>query len=141
MPSEVALRLADVRALREVVRSLLEAVVAGRSLPRAVVDAVNAASAAAPLARALDVSDPAAPAAVDRLSGGSRTAELLAMIARSAIEVIGSVDRERLGRCDAPGCGRFFLTARTGRRWCGAACGTRVRVARHHASRRAGPGR
>jgi predicted RNA-binding Zn ribbon-like protein len=87
----------------------------------------------------LDASDPRRPVAAEAAAGGSRTLELLAAIARSAIEVVGGPDRGRVRVCRAPGCGTFFLAGRAGQVWCSAACGNRARVARHHDRRRASP--
>jgi predicted RNA-binding Zn ribbon-like protein len=138
---EVGLRLADFRALREAIASLLGAVVQGRPVPTEAVEAVNAATAAVPMHRSLDATDPLAPSAVEAGSGGSRTAEVLAAVARSAIELVGTSERERLRVCGAPRCGRFFLATRDDRRWCSHACGNRARVARHHARQSAGTSR
>jgi predicted RNA-binding Zn ribbon-like protein len=135
------LRLADFRELREAIRALCAARAAGRPVPREAVEVVNAVSAAVPTRRSLDDADAARPVAIEVADGGSRTAELLATIARSAIDVVGGPDGDRLHVCPAPGCGRFFVATRPGRRWCGGACGNRVRVARHYASRRAGTSR
>jgi predicted RNA-binding Zn ribbon-like protein len=137
-PAEVTLRLSDFRALREAIRSLFDALVAGRAVPAEAAEAVNAASAAVRSARALDLTDPRSPAAVDDGAGGSRAAEELAAIARSAIDVVGTPERDRLRVCAAPRCGRYFRSTRSSRRWCSDACGNRARVARHHARQRAG---
>lgn len=136
-PPEAALRLADFRALREAIRSLLAAAVAGAAMPAESVRRVNEASAAVPTHRALDVRAPADPVAVD-VGADGRTASLLAAIARSAVEAVGDPEsRARLRGCPAPGCGRYFRTSRRGQRWCSDACGNRARVARHAARRRA----
>jgi predicted RNA-binding Zn ribbon-like protein len=129
------------RELREAIRTLFAARAAGRPVPREAVEVVNGASAAVPTHRLLDDADAARPVATEVAGGGSRTAELLATIARSAIGVVGGPDGDRLRACPAPGCGRFFVATRPGRRWCGGPCGNRVRVARHYASRRAGTSR
>ena len=134
---DTALRVAEFRSLRDAVDELLAAVVDGRPLPLAAVAGVNETAASAPLSIRLDVSDPGRPAVREAVAAGSRTAAILAAIARSVIELVGGPDRERLHRCDAPRCGRFFLGERRGVRWCSAACGNRARVARHHARRRA----
>lgn len=136
--AETALRLADFRALRAAVRGVLSAVVESRAVPEDAVARLNAASAAAPSSPGLDLADPGAPVAVERSWAGSRTAEILAAVARSAIAVAGGPDRDRLRRCPAPRCGAFFLSTRPGRRWCSEACGNRARVARHVARRRGG---
>jgi predicted RNA-binding Zn ribbon-like protein len=139
-PPEAALRLADFRDLRASIRSLFGAVVEGRPVPADAVDALNAASAAAPGHRLLDASDPREPLAVDAMTAGSPTVELLARTARSAIQIVGGPDRRRLRVCPAPRCGRFYLASRGGQVWCGDACGNRARVARHHERRRASGG-
>jgi predicted RNA-binding Zn ribbon-like protein len=105
-------------------------------VPAGAVEVVNAASAAAPAVHALDATDPRAPASVELVSAGSATAEILAAIARSAIAIVGDPARGRLRVCAAPGCGRFFVASRAGRRWCSDACGNRARVARHARRRR-----
>ncbi|MGH2636498.1 MAG: CGNR zinc finger domain-containing protein [Actinomycetota bacterium] len=136
-PEEASLRLADFRGLRGAIRSLLAASVAGEAMPPAAVRAVNDASAAMPGHLALDATDPRAPVAVVAGSAGSATAEILARIARSAIEIVGGPDRERIRVCPAPRCRRYFRASRAGQVWCGDACGNRVRVARYHERRRA----
>lgn len=128
---EVALRLPDFARLRETVRDLLEASIGGGPLPAAAVERLNEASARVPRVLRLD---PAARTAADEPIPGSPTASVLAMVARSAIELLGSADRERLRAC--PACGLYFLASRGDRLWCSAACGNRARVARHYARAR-----
>lgn len=132
---EIALRLADVGPLRDAVRELFEASVGGGPFPAAAVERLNEASARVPRALLLEIADPAGPVEVEREGAGGPAARLLAATARSAIELLGGEDRDRLRRC--PACGRFFLAGRGDRRWCSAACGNRTRVARHYARRRA----
>lgn len=133
---DTALRLADVRSLREAIRSLFAAGVAGASMPARAVEAVNAASAAVPLAPALDATDPRVPRVVQAGAAGSRTAAILGAIARSAIDLVGGADRDRLRVCGAPRCGRYYVAGRPRQTWCSASCGNRARVARHHERRR-----
>ena len=123
-------RLADVRALRDEVFELLRAAVRGQSAPA---ERVNAALRAVPLVPQLEPDGSArlrAPRAADPLD------ELLARVAASAIELATAPDSP-LALCDAPSCGRFFMRHRRDQRWCGPACGTRARVARHAAQRKA----
>jgi predicted RNA-binding Zn ribbon-like protein len=136
-PAETGLRLADFRSLREAIRSLFESAVTGDPVSPEAAEAVNAASAAVSAYPSLDATDPRVPVVVDVPSAGSRTAEILALIARSAIGLAGGSDRERLRMCGGSGCGRFFLASRPGQVWHSPACGNRARVARHHARRRA----
>jgi predicted RNA-binding Zn ribbon-like protein len=117
-------------ALRDSVRELLGACAQGETPPRAVRDAVNAASAGAPVAPQLVLGPEGELRAEHAASGGGEgLAEPLAAVARSAIEIVSGPERERLGLCEAPSCGMFFLGSR---RWCCAACGNRARAARHY---------
>ncbi|HYT30045.1 MAG TPA: ABATE domain-containing protein, partial [Actinomycetota bacterium] len=130
-------RLVHVRAVRRAVVALFDAAVRGDPLPATFLATVNAASAAAPVALRLDPEAPAGGSLAlrDALPMGPGT--VLGALARSAVGLLGGPDRDRLARCGAPGCGRFFLRNRGGQVWCSKACGTRARVARHHARRRA----
>ncbi len=131
----LALRLADFRALREAVRSVLVAAAEGRPVPPDAAERLNAASAAAPVHVELELDG--AEARRVEVQPASDAARLFARIARSAIELVGGEARLRV--CPAPRCGRVFVSARPGRVWCSAACGNRVRVARHHERRRNAP--
>jgi predicted RNA-binding Zn ribbon-like protein len=130
----LSLRLADFRGLRAAVRSVLASTVEARPLPPDAVATLNDASAAAPTHAELDAAD---PTRIVVARHGPAAAGVFAEIARSAIEIVGGPDRERLRSCPAAGCGRFFLATRPDRTWCSPACGNRVRVARHHERRRA----
>jgi predicted RNA-binding Zn ribbon-like protein len=125
-----AVRLGEIRTLRDDVKALLHAVVRDEPAPAPAVERVNARVRAAPLVLQLRdgeaVLAPAAPvAAID---------ELLARVAESAI---GLAARGGVGFCDAPSCGQFFERRRVSQLWCSDACGTRARVARHAHRRRA----
>ncbi|HEX8134886.1 MAG TPA: CGNR zinc finger domain-containing protein, partial [Actinomycetes bacterium] len=61
----------------------------------------------------------------------------LADLATSAITLVGGARRDRLRRCAAPGCGRFFVASRPRQTWCRPSCGNRARLARFHQRRRA----
>lgn len=134
---ELVLRLGDFRALRDAVHAALLASAESRQIPPDAVTVLNEASGAVPRVVLLDVSD--GSPRIDRSGhGGSRAAEVLGSIARSAIELLGGPDRERLRICPAAGCGKAFLASRARQSWCSPACGNRTRVARHHARRAAG---
>jgi predicted RNA-binding Zn ribbon-like protein len=134
---EVALRLADFRALRSAIRAAIAARLDGSPPPEQAIRALNEASAAVPTAPALEKS-PGGLVRVERATASpSRTVQILASIARSAIEVLGP-DRERLRLCPATRCGKAFLASRARQVWCSASCGNRMRVARHHARRVSG---
>jgi predicted RNA-binding Zn ribbon-like protein len=114
--------------LRGQVLALLTAAVRRRRLPSA---AVNRAAAAAPGVAQLEAGE-----LVVRYNASPPDA-FLADIATSAITLVGVPGRDRLRRCGAPGCGRWFLASRPRQRWCSPACGNRARVARFQQRRRA----
>ena len=79
----------------------------------------------------------ALPAAPPRLTASGELArdgnarELLATIAREAVELFGSPERERIRSCEGEGCAILFLDlSRSGaRRWCSmAGCGNRAKA-------------
>jgi predicted RNA-binding Zn ribbon-like protein len=123
-PAIADAQLKEVRELRDAIFALLLAVAEAEPVPRGIERRVNAALAAVPLVPqlrdgtvelvALTIADP-----LD---------ELLARAAASALELLAS---PALAFCDAPSCGQFFMRNRRDQRWCGPACGTRTRVARH----------
>jgi predicted RNA-binding Zn ribbon-like protein len=117
--------------LRRHVLALLAAVVRRRGLPRAAVAAVNRTAAAAPGIAQLEAGE-----LVVRYNASPADA-FLGDIATSAISLIGGPRRERLRRCGAPGCGRWFVASRPRQRWCSPGCGNRARVARFQQRRRA----
>jgi predicted RNA-binding Zn ribbon-like protein len=102
---------------------------AGATTPSGAEARLNAALAAVPLVPQLRGGDVelAAPRDAPALD------ELLARVGASALDVLRD---PALSFCDAPSCGQFFLRHRGDQRWCGPACGTRARVARHAAHRR-----
>ncbi len=139
---EVALRVADFRALRDAVRAVFLAAARAEQLPPESVARLNESSARVPRVLALDPSAEGGPAAVEVPVASGEAAALLAEVARSAIELLGGADRARLRLCGASGCGRLFVASRADRAWCSEACGNRERVARHYArSRASGPQR
>ena len=137
---DVGTRLEEVRALRDAVFALLLDAVRATprraatpptdATPRPVAEArLNAALAAVPLIPQLRDGDIALTAPGD----APALDVLLARIAASALDMLRD---PALSFCDAPSCGQFFLRHRGDQRWCGPACGTRARVARHAAHHR-----
>ena len=125
-----AVRLGEIRTLRDDVKALLHAVVRDEPAPTPAVERVNARVRAAPLVPQLREGDVVlAPAAA-----AAPLDELLARVAQSAIDLVG---RGGVGFCDAPSCGQFFERGRASQLWCSHACGTRARVARHAQRRKA----
>jgi predicted RNA-binding Zn ribbon-like protein len=127
---EVALRLPEFRSVRAASRAVLEAWVNRTALPVDAVTTLNETSGRVPRTLVLDP-----PLARDEPSSANATTRTLARVAWSTIELVGGPDRDRLRRCGS--CGDVFVASRTDRRWCSVTCGNRVRVARHHARRRA----
>jgi predicted RNA-binding Zn ribbon-like protein len=128
-PRDVEARLEEVRAFRDAVFAVLLAATRGEPAPAATERPLNAALAAVPLVPqlhdgAVELTAPGRPAALD---------ELLARVAASTLDLLAD---PALALCDAPSCGQFFIRHRGGQRWCGPACGTRARVARHAANSR-----
>jgi len=131
-------RLAEFRRLRTSIRGLLAAVAAGQPLHDADATIVNGAAVAAASWPELVIDDSGAPSSVGRSAATDPTAHALADIAASAIRLVGSPDRLRVGACEGPGCRRFFLAKHHARRWCDSGvCGNRVRVASWARRRRA----
>jgi predicted RNA-binding Zn ribbon-like protein len=121
------------RGLRDAVRELFDAALQSRAPAAPELARVNATSSAAPLRSMLEWRAGEAPVVI-RVAGSSNVATAtLATIARSAIEVLGGSDGQRLRRCEGPGCGLIFVASNPRRRWCSPdLCGNRVRVARHY---------
>jgi predicted RNA-binding Zn ribbon-like protein len=117
-------RLDEVRELRDAIFALLLAAANREPAPAGIEKRVNAALAAVPLVPQLrdGAVELVAPPETDPVD------ELLARTAMSAVELLAS---PALAYCDAPSCGQFFMRSRRDQRWCGPACGTRTRVARH----------
>jgi predicted RNA-binding Zn ribbon-like protein len=117
-------RMEEIRELRDAIFALLFAAAQREPAPPGIERRVNAALSSVPLIPQLRDGkvELVAPDGVDPVD------ELLSRTAMSAIELLSS---SALGYCDAPSCGQFFMRNRRDQRWCGPACGTRTRVARH----------
>jgi predicted RNA-binding Zn ribbon-like protein len=127
-------RLDEIRRARDDVQAVLRAAAHGAWLPSPAVARLNARARALPvvgqLGRRPGELRHAAPGGADPVD------ELLARVAAATIELIGAAPGDPVRFCDAPSCGQFFAPHRANQRWCGPACGTRARVARHAAHRR-----
>jgi predicted RNA-binding Zn ribbon-like protein len=124
--------LPEVRELRGVVHDLLYAAAEDRTLPPEAIAVLNKASASAPYFPALHRSG---RGELQEVNDDPFTV-FRALIARSAIELISTDERERLSVCGAPSCGMLFMRDQTRQKWCTTACGNRARVARHAARAR-----
>jgi len=129
-------RLPEFLALRSAIRELFGGLLDNERPSERAVKEINATSARVPSFRELSWSK-----TEDRRVGlrtstrdlaCDEAAVALAGIARSAIELAGSPERELLRSCPAPGCPLIFFAENRRRRWCSTVCGNRVRVARHY---------
>jgi predicted RNA-binding Zn ribbon-like protein len=128
-PDEAQARLDELRALRDDVFALLLATSAGEPLPANATARVNALARIQVAVHQL--AEAPGQVRTRAVGTGSAVDEMVALVVAAVIGLVGGVTRADLGFCDAPSCGQFFLRERPNRRWCGAACGSRARVARH----------
>jgi predicted RNA-binding Zn ribbon-like protein len=132
--AEARRRLPEVRACRDDVFTVLRAATADETLPGGAARRIDARARALPVVAQLD-RRPGRRRLVAARRGGA-VDDLLARVCASAIELVGGDAVADVGFCDAPSCGQFFVRARRDQVWCGPACGTRARVARHAAAHR-----
>jgi predicted RNA-binding Zn ribbon-like protein len=120
-------QLARARALREAIRSLADAVIAGGPLDDQAIELVNRLARGPGLVPQLTVHGVTrAPPA-----GGGAIDASLGSIAADAVELLGGRDRERLRECASPTCAFLFIDrSRAGRRrWCSMdTCGNRAKT-------------
>jgi predicted RNA-binding Zn ribbon-like protein len=124
--------LAALRALRDAVRELLTARIEDRAPAPMAVEAVNAASRRAPVARVLDWEGRDAPRARRDGLGVPGAALGGALAATDAIELVTGPEHAALHACGAPGCVRLLLRDHPRRQWCSTRCGDRVRASRYY---------
>jgi predicted RNA-binding Zn ribbon-like protein len=122
-------RLDELRSVRDDVFALLLATTSGGALPGDVTARVNAR--ARTLVAVHELADAPGRIETSVVDSGSAVDELIALVIAALIDLIGGSAHGDVGFCDAPSCGQFFMRERPNRRWCGAACGSRARVARH----------
>jgi predicted RNA-binding Zn ribbon-like protein len=124
------------RDVRTTIRTLLATALRDDHPPAATIRHLNQLAALAPVTRHLDWPTGEPPTAQLSLSATGRLDGLLALLAQSAIDVLGGSGAGRLRRCEAPGCINYYLKDHPRRAWCSPKCGNRVRVARHYQRRR-----
>ena len=124
------------RELRAMIRALLATAIDVRPPTAATVRRLNDLAAVAPFTPRLHWRAGEPPKARHSSSGAGRLDTLLALLAQSAIDVLGGSGAGRLRRCQAPGCISYYLKDHPRRAWCSPRCGNRVRVARHYQLRR-----
>lgn len=59
----------------------------------------------------------------------------MAHISEDAASLVTGEEADRLSRCEAPSCDRYFLRTHARRQWCSTRCGDRARAARSYARR------
>ena len=116
--------LARIRTARDDALAVLRAAALAAPLPRPAAGRLNRAALRHPVVAQLGT---------DARVGGrpDRLDELLARAVAATIDLAARAPAAGLALCDAPSCGQLFLRDRDNQRWCGPACGTRARVARH----------
>lgn len=124
----------QLRSMRESVRSLFAARVAGLPALPAALSAVNDALTRVPTADLLLWDEKTGPYRAATCPANEILDHALAAVAANAADLLTSPDAESLTRCDSAPCTRYLL--RRGRRhWCSTRCGDRVRAARAYARR------
>lgn len=124
----------QLRSLREHLRSLFAARVAGLAALPGALSAVNDALSKAPTAALLQWDEKNGPYRATPCPTNEILDRALAALAANAADLLTSVDAERLTACGSSPCNRYLL--RHGRRhWCSVRCGDRARAARAYARR------
>lgn len=135
--ADAAETLEELRALRRLLRGLLEAFSRRQPLPAAEVEALNAVLADSPRAWRLETTGGRPHLVEVVLRPGRRRA--LAEVAASGARLLATGDPHRLRICANPDCSWMFYDDSRGgsRRWCEAGiCGSLIKVRRHRARRR-----
>jgi predicted RNA-binding Zn ribbon-like protein len=125
---------ARLRSLREHLRALFAARVAGLPAPPSALSAVNDALSRAPTAALLRWDDRNGPYRATPCPTTEILDHVLATLAAGAADLLTGPDADRLTACGSTPCNRYLL--RHGRRhWCSTRCGDRARAARAYARR------
>ncbi|MGW7818618.1 CGNR zinc finger domain-containing protein [Streptomyces puniciscabiei] len=136
-PADAGLRetcAAQLRSLREHLRSLIAARVEGHTPPAGALNAVNDALTRAPAAALLHWSPERGPYRAATHPTTQILEHALAALAADAADLLTGADADRLTACGSAPCNRYLL--RHGRRhWCSTRCGDRARAARAYARR------
>jgi predicted RNA-binding Zn ribbon-like protein len=125
--------VAAARAVREVLRPVVLAVLAGREVDAAMLEALQ---------YWLDRDEPlrvVPDAGMPAVEAPRTVAVALARVCRQAVEHLAGPERAQLGACADDECHMAFLDPTGRRRWCSAErCGVRARVRAHRAKVRSG---
>ncbi|MEV4430981.1 CGNR zinc finger domain-containing protein [Streptomyces sp. R-07] len=126
--------VAQLRALREHIRALFAARVAGLPALPPALSAVNEALSGAPAAALLYWDEKNGPYRATLCPTDEILARALATLAADAADLLTGPEADRLTACGSAPCTRYLL--RRGRRhWCSTRCGDRARAARAYARR------
>lgn len=138
-PADAGLRemcAAQLRSMREHIRSLFAAREAGLAALPGALSAVNDALSRVPTAALLHWDEKNGPYRATTYPPNQILDHALATLAGSAAELLTGPDAESLAACDSAPCNRYLL--RHGRRhWCSIRCGDRARAARAYARTKA----
>jgi predicted RNA-binding Zn ribbon-like protein len=128
----------QLRSLREHLKALFAAHVAGLPALPAALSAVNDALSRAPTAALLYWDEKNGPYRAAPCPTNEILDHALATLAANAADLLTGPDAERLTACGSTPCNRYLL--RHGRRhWCSTRCGDRARAARAYARRSGSP--
>lgn len=122
------------RTLREHLRALFAARVAGLPAPPVALSAVNDALSGAPTAALLYWDEKTGPYRAAPCPTDEILARALATLAADTADLLTSPDADRLTSCGSAPCNRYLL-CRGRRHWCSTRCGDRARAARAYARR------
>ncbi|MFD8420890.1 CGNR zinc finger domain-containing protein [Streptomyces sp. NPDC059466] len=129
---------AQLRSLREQIRSLFASRAEGLPALPAAVRAINDAMTRVPTAPLLQWDDKTGPYRAVLHPTTAIVDHALATLAADASDLLTGPDADRLTACGSTPCNRYLL--RYGRRhWCSTRCGDRARAARAYARRTTSP--
>ena len=129
---------AQLRSMREQIRSLLAARVDGVPALPAAVAAVNDAMTRVSTAPLLQWDAQCGPYRAAPHPTTAIVDHALATLAADAADLLTGPDAGILAACGSAPCDRFLLRTHGRRHWCSTRCGDRVRAARAYARRTAG---
>jgi predicted RNA-binding Zn ribbon-like protein len=131
------------RELRDLIRGIVDRILAGRSISRKQWDSLNSVLAGAPCYRHLEVGDAGHQMRLLPASAGIKG--VLAGIAASFAHVFTHGDPSRIKLCQNPDClwVVYDESKNRSRRWCEGAtgCGNLIKVRRHRARKKKAAGR
>lgn len=97
---------------------------------------LNAVAAREPVAPQLEWPDDGAPGARVVSAETDPRVQVVAALARAAIDFLTGPQRAQLRSCTAPRCVRYFVKSHGRQEWCKPSCGNRARAARHYRRQR-----